>query len=174
MEELKSLFGEGSLTYDEFETKLSEGGFKLANLKTGSYVDKAKLDKANSSLSELQSKYNDLIESTKNYEAEKKELEDFRAEKANKDFLDKITGAKVDSKFAKFVLSEIKSSMGENDKFEDVLAKYVKENPQYLTTRQGVFKFGKTSPDLEGGSSPEDSKTANQTMNDIIRNRGEK
>lgn len=172
MEELKALFGEGSLTYDEFATKLNEGNIKLANLKTGSYVDKSKLDKVNSSLSELQSKYDSLVESTKNYEVEKKELENFRTEKANKDFIDKITGAKVDDKYAKFVLSEIKASMGENDKFEDVLAKYVKENPQYLTNGKGMFKFG-TLPNLETGKSLEDKKTINQTMNDIIRNRGE-
>ena len=174
MEELKTLFGEGSLTYDEFSAKLSEGNIKLANLKSGSYVDKAKLDKANSSYSELQNKYNELFESTKNYEADKKELETFRAEKVNREYFDKITGANVDNKYAKFVLSEIKSNMNENDKFEDALAKYVKENPQYLTTKQGVFKFGTTTPNLEGGNAPEDNKTINQTMNDIIRNRGEK
>lgn len=174
MEELKTLFGDGSLTYDEFSTKLNEGNIKLANLKSGSYVDKAKLDKANSSYNDLQTKYNELFESTKNYEADKKELEAFRAEKVNKDYFDKIAGANIDSKFSKFVLSEIKSSMQENEKFEDALAKYVKENPQYLTTKQGVFKFGTTSPNLEGGGSPSDNKTINQTMNEILRNRGEK
>lgn len=172
MDELKSLFGEGALTYEEFESKLAENNIKLANLKSGMYVDKSKLDKANTSYNELQAKYNELVENTKTYDADKKELEAFRTEKANRDYIDKIVGAKVDNKYAKFVLSEIKSSMGENDKFDDVLSKYVKDNPQYLTTRQGVFKFGSSSPDLENGKGTE-TKTINQTMNEIIRNRGE-
>lgn len=172
MDELKSLFGEGALTYEEFESKLAENNIKLANLKSGMYVDKSKLDKANTNYSELQAKYNELVENTKTYDADKKELEAFRTEKTNRDYIDKIVGAKVDNKYAKFVLSEIKSSMGENDKFDDVLSKYVKDNPQYLTTRQGVFKFGSSSPDLENGKGTE-TKTINQTMNEIIRNRGE-
>lgn len=171
MDELKSLFGDGSLSYDEFASKLAENNIKLANLKSGAYVDKAKLDKASTSLSELQSKYDELVASTKNYEADKKELETFRTEKANKESIDKILGAKVDSKYAKFVLSEIKSNLGENEKFEDALTKYVKENPQYLTARQGVLKFG--TPDLEKGNAPENKKTTNQTMNEILRSRGE-
>ena len=173
MDELKSLFGEGSLSYDEFSSKLAENDIKLANLKTGTYVDKAKLDKANTNYNDLKTKYDSLVESTKNYEADKKELETFRTEKVNRENLDKVIGAKVDSKYAKFVLSEVKSNMGENDKFEDSLAKYVKENPQYLTTRQGVFKFGTSSPDLEKGNAPTNQKTTNQTMNEIIRSRGE-
>lgn len=172
MEELKTLFGEGSLSYDEFASKLGENNIKLANLKSGSYVDKAKLDKVNTSYSELETKYNALVESTKNYEAEKKELETFRTEKANKELIDKITNAKIDNKYAKFVLSEINSMVDDNNKFDDVLAKYVKDNPQYLVTRQGVLRFG-TLPDLEKGNSPVDNKSTNQTMNDIIRNRGE-
>lgn len=170
MEELKSLFGDGSLSYDEFASKLAENNIKLANLKSGAYVDKAKLDKANTSLSDLQAKYDELVESTKTYEADKKELETFRTEKVNKESIDKILEAKIDNKYAKFVLSEIKSSLGKDDKFEDALTKYVKENPQYLTTRQGVLKFG--TPDLEQGNAPE-QKSINQTMNDIIRSRGE-
>lgn len=170
MDELKSLFGEGSLTYDEFEQKLAgDTNIKLANLKTGAYVDKSKLDKANSSLGEFQTKYNELVEKTKNYDAEKAELETFRTEKAEREYLGKVTGAKVDSKFAKFVLNEVKSSMADGDKFEDKLAQYVKDNPQYLTTRQGVFKFGTSTPNMEQGSAP--NPTVNQTMNEIIRNR---
>ena len=43
MEELKTLFGEGSLSYDEFTAKCLEQNIKLANLGSGLYVDKAKL-----------------------------------------------------------------------------------------------------------------------------------
>ena len=174
MEELKSLFGEGSLTYDEFESKINENGnIKLANLKSGAYVDKAKFEKANSNYSELEAKYNTLFESTKNYETERQELETYRQEKVTRDELDKITNAKVDSKYAKFVLSEIKSTIKEGEKFDDVLANYVKANPQYLAVRQGVFKFGTSTPNMENNGSGA-NLTVNQTMNDLIRNRGDK
>lgn len=169
MEELKVLFGENALTYDEFEAKVnSAGNIKLANLKSGLYVDKAKLEKATTSYTELETKYNKLVEDTKTYEADKKELETFKAEKANNELLSKVAGAKVDTKFQKFVLSEVKSSMKDDDKFEDVLSEYVKNNPQYLEVRQGVFKFGASTPNLEQGSSMTE-KSINQQMNDIIR-----
>ena len=56
MEELKSLFGDGSLSYEEFEQKLGETKeIKLANLESGNYVDKDKYTK-------LEKKYNDYAE----------------------------------------------------------------------------------------------------------------
>lgn len=167
MEELKTLFGEGSLTYDEFTAKCQEQNIKLANLGSGLYVDKAKLDRTNNSLNELKEQYKALADNTKTYEADMKELLAFREEKANQGFMDKITGAKIDNKYAKFVLSEVKSQVNEENKFDDVLAKYVKENPQFLTTRTGVFTKGTSTPDLESGSEP--SKSENQQMNEIFR-----
>lgn len=173
MEELKSLFGENALTYDEFEAKVNaDSNIKLANLKTGMYVDKSKLDKSTSSFNELEAKYNKLVEDTKTYEADKAELEAYKTEKANNELLSQISNAKVDSKYSKFVLSEVKSAMKDNEKFEDVLTKYVKDNPQYLTIRQGIFKTGASTPNLEQGN-PNNEKTENQTMNELIRNRGE-
>jgi predicted nuclease with TOPRIM domain len=68
MEELKSLFGEGSLSYEEFSQKLGEAkDIKLANLKSGNYVDKAKYEKLETSVNEWQTKYSALEESTKGY-----------------------------------------------------------------------------------------------------------
>ena len=43
MEFLKSVFGEGSLTFDEFAAVAAEAGLKLADLAAGGYVDKRKL-----------------------------------------------------------------------------------------------------------------------------------
>ena len=45
MEELlKELFGEESLTYEQFSSKVVEKGYKLADLKSGKYVDKKKYE----------------------------------------------------------------------------------------------------------------------------------
>ena len=172
MEELKSLFGEEALNYEQFMAKVGEGNIKLANINAGGYVDKSKLDKQINSNKDLQAKYDELLKNTENYEAITKELNELKQEKLTAGLMGQIRDAKVDDKFAKFVLGEVKGSMGEGDKFEDALAKFVKENPQYLTTRQGVFKFGSSSPDLENGSKAP-AETTNQLMNAIFRKRGE-
>ena len=171
MEELKSLFGDVALTYEEFESKLNgASGIKLANLKSGNYVDRAKFEKANQNYTELESRYNQLVEDTKDYENNLKELETLRNEKANSDLISKIKDAQVDDVFAKFVLSEIKSSMKDNDKFEDVLNLYIKENPQYLKSKTGIFKNGTSTPNLGNGNA-EQVKSNDQFMNDLIRNK---
>lgn len=46
MEFLKSLFDNGALTWDEFSKAVTDKGFKIADLKTGDYVSKAKYDDA--------------------------------------------------------------------------------------------------------------------------------
>ena len=43
MEFLKSVFGEGALTFNEFAAVAAQNGFKLADLAAGGYVDKRKL-----------------------------------------------------------------------------------------------------------------------------------
>lgn len=122
-------------------------------------------------LKQVEGKYNELVEATKDFESTKAELEQFRAEKENQGYLEQISNAKIDNRFSKFVLNEVKSSLKDGDKFEDCLANYVKENPQFLTARQGAFKFTST-PDLEQGKVSEE-KTANQIMNDLFRSKNE-
>lgn len=46
MDFLKSLFDEGALTWEQFSEKVSKGGFKVADLATGNYVDKKKYEDA--------------------------------------------------------------------------------------------------------------------------------
>ena len=43
-EELKNLFGENSLSYDDFSKAIEEKGMKLANLSAGGYIAKSKYD----------------------------------------------------------------------------------------------------------------------------------
>ena len=43
-EELKELFGENTLSYDDFTKAVEEKGMKLANLSAGGYVAKSKYD----------------------------------------------------------------------------------------------------------------------------------
>lgn len=61
MEFLKDIFGDQALTYGELETALKGNKeIKLANLASGQYVDKAKLEKAEGDIQTMQKTIRDL------------------------------------------------------------------------------------------------------------------
>ena len=168
MEELKSLFGESSLSYEEFSQKLGEAkDIKLANLKSGNYVDKAKYDKLETSIAEWQTKYSALEESTKGYEDLQTAYDTLKTEhdalitkqeETNKMSL--ISGANVNPKFAKFVYAEVQSMTDDKKDFQTALDEYLKDNKEFLNTTKGTYV------DLEKGTN---QKTPNERMNDFIR-----
>lgn len=171
MEELKALFGEGSLSYDEFEQKLGEAGetIKLANLKSGAYVDKAKFEKLEKGLEDYKTKYSALEESTKGFDELKSQFDDVstkynellgKQEVAEK--MDKIKGANVNDKFAKFVYNEVNALVSDEKDFQTVLSEYLKENSQFINSKS-------TYVDLQNGGAT--AKSANEKMNDFIRRR---
>ena len=172
MEELKALFGEESLSYAQFEQKLSEAGdIKLANLKSGNYVDRAKFEKAEKSANDWATKYSALEESTKGYEELKSTYDtlknDYEALQQKQDEADKmglINSANVNSKFAKFVMNEVSALVNDKKDFQTALGEYLKENKEFLNTNKGTYV------DLQnGGTEP---KTANEQMNNFIRGKG--
>lgn len=61
MEFLKGLFSIGPISYEEFESKVAERGFKVADLSQGKYVSKAKHQKVISERDVLQVKYTSLL-----------------------------------------------------------------------------------------------------------------
>lgn len=69
MEELKDLFTEDGLKYDDFVNKLNEKGIKLVDLSKGQYVAKKKYDddlaSANNQAADWQTKFNNLNDSIK-------------------------------------------------------------------------------------------------------------
>lgn len=171
MEELKALFGEGSLSYDEFEQKLGEAGetIKLANLKSGNYVDKAKFEKLEKGLEDYKTKYSALEESTKGFDELKSQFDDVsnkynellgKQEVAEK--MEKIKGANVNDKFAKFVYNEVNALVSDEKDFQTVLSEYLKENSQFINSKS-------TYVDLQNGGAT--IKSANEKMNDFIRRR---
>lgn len=170
MEELKSLFGDGSLSYEQFEQKLSEAGdtIKLANLKSGNYVDKAKYDKVESGINEWKIKFNALEEKTKDYDSLLSERDTLKADytalqskQAEAEKMSEIGSANVNPRFAKFVYAEVTSQMKDGDDFKTSLGEYLKENKEFLNTSKGTYV------NLESGTTP--PKTKNETMNDLIR-----
>ena len=168
MEELKSLFGEGSLSYEEFSQKLSEANVKLANLKSGNYVDKSKYDKLEKSQTEWQTKFSALEESTKGFSELQTQYDtlkaDYDALKEKQDTAEKmslITGANVNPKFAKFVASEVQALTNESKDFKTALEEYLKDNKEFLNANRGSYV------DLEKGMPK--TKSENEIINEKIR-----
>jgi len=172
MEELKSLFGEGSLSYDEFSQKLSEAGetIKLANLKSDKYVDKDRLVKAETDLEAFKEKYNTLKTSADGFEKMKTEFETMKTDYSNlqtkyneMERMGMIDKSNVNPKFAKFIYSEVNPLVNEKKDFQTCLDEYLKENSQYLKTSQGTYV------NLQNGEGHKDA-SSNKDVNDILRN----
>lgn len=167
MDELQELFGEGTLSYADFSAKLNEHGIKLANIKAGGYVDKAKYDKLSAEFTKYKtdndaSKYAD-------YDSIKTELETLKAEKADAELAKEVAAANVDTKFQKFVMSEVKPLVTEQKDFKACLADYLKENPQFVVNsqRQGVFQKS-SQPNFDDGNKG-GAPSTNKKMNEILR-----
>lgn len=104
--------------------------------------------------------FEDIKEKLESYKETLKELE---SQKENGRKLN-VFSAGFDDKFVDFVTHEVSKTMGENDKFEDVLKKYKQEHPQFLKDTSKL-QFT-TSPDFE--SKP--IKQSNHSkMNDFFR-----
>ena len=167
MDELQELFGDEALNYADFTAKLSEKGIKLANIKAGGYVDKGKYDK----LAGEYAKYKQENDVSKyaDYDTLKAELEKLKAEKEEAEFVAKVAEAKVDAKFQKFVVAEVKPLVSDKKDFKTCLDEYLKENPQFVENiqRRGVIRSG-SQVSLDEGSGA-GAKNINQKMNDFIR-----
>lgn len=169
MEELKSLFGESSLSYEEFSQKLGEAtDIKLANLKSGNYVDKAKYEKLEKSHNEWQTKYSALEESTKgfgdlqtNYDTLKANYDALITKQDEAEKMGLISSANVNPKFAKFIYAEVQSMTNESKDFKTALGEYLKDNKEFLNASQSTYV------DLEKGLGQR--KTENQIINEKIR-----
>ena len=167
MDELQELFGEESLSYADFTAKLNEKGIKLANIKAGGYVDKGKYDK----LAGEYAKYKQENDVSKyaDYDTLKAELEKLKAEKEEAEFVAKVAEARVDARFQKFVVAEVKPLVSDKKDFKTCLDEYLKENPQFVENvqRRGVIRSG-SQVSLDEGSGAS-AKNINQKMNDFIR-----
>lgn len=167
MDELQELFGEESLSYADFTAKLNEHGIKLANIKAGGYVDKGKYDKLAGDFAKY--KQENDVSKYADYDTLKAELEKLKAEKEEAEFVAKVAEAKVDAKFQKFVVSEVKPLVSDKKDFKTCLDEYLKENPQFVENvqRRGVIRSG-SQVSLDEGSGA-GAKNINQKMNDFIR-----
>ena len=74
MDFLKEIFGEDSLTFEAFASKVTEKGIKLTDLSTGNYVDKKKYEDAvstkDTSINDLQKQLKERDTDLKNLQAQ--------------------------------------------------------------------------------------------------------
>lgn len=181
-EELKELFGENSLSYNDFSKAIEDKGMKLANLSAGGYVAKTKYDDDVKKAKGLdyKKKFEDLqasIEGDDGVNAKLKnittERDDYKSkyEALNNRYLildatNKVASAGIKPEFAKFVANEVLGLVTDTIDFDTALKSYKAKNPQY-NTEATVIKKG-TSVDL-GGKPQSNENQTNSIMNDLIR-----
>lgn len=167
MEELKELFGEGSLDFNAFQTKVAEKGYKLANLASGAYVDKNKYDKLNNDFAKYKTE-NDVSKYA-DYDSLKSEIEQLKTEKIENEMMSKVVAKNVNEKFRKFVMSEVKGLVTEQKDFDTCLKEYLETNKQFVEVpkKQAVFQKGNSADDMQGRS--QGQETVNKKMNDLLR-----
>ena len=168
-EGLKQFFGEDgntAITYDELSKGITEKGIKLADLSLGGYIAKDKYDEQTRKFNEYKAK-NDVSKYS-DYDAIKAELETLKAEKVDRELMEKLSGKKVKPEFQKFVLSEIKAKVTEEKPFDEVMDAYLGENTQYVAQEEQKQTFFRSSSvPLENGAG--ESKNTNQKMNALFR-----
>ena len=183
-EELKELFGENSLSYNDFTKAIESKGMKLANLSAGGYVAKNKYDDDLKKAKNLdyKKKYEDLEKSIegddginaklKNITTErddyKSKYEDINSKYSMLEATNKVISAGIKPEFAKFVASEVLGQETDTIDFDTALKAYKAKNPQFNTETTIVRKKVGSSLSLDGKEQTNQEET-NKTMNDLIR-----
>lgn len=182
MDELQELFGENTLSYEDFTKALEEKGMKLANLSSGAYVAKTKYDDDVKKAKGLdyKKKFEDLqasIEGDDGVNAKLQnittERDDYKSkyEELNKNYsvleaTNKVASVGIKPEFAKFVANEVLGMTSDTIDFDTALKSYKAKNPQYNTETTVVKKS--SSVDFTGKSQSNENQT-NSIMNDLIR-----
>ena len=168
MEELKELFGNDSLNYEQFAEKVASADLKLANLKSGNYVEKSKLERIEKNADEYKTKYDELFAKVGDYDKIKADFEEMNTKygelQAKQEMADKmalVTKANVQPKFAKFVYSEVNALTDDKKDFQTALSEYLKNNAQFINGGKGTFV------DLQNGVGSQ--KSENAIFNERLR-----
>lgn len=167
MEELKSIFGEESLSYESFTQKVTDAGLKLGNLGSGNYVAKGKYDKLQTEFDKY--KTDNDVSKYADYDSIKEELASLKTQQVESAQLGEISKAGVDDKFAKFVMSEVRAMVDDKKDFTTCLKEYLDANEQYkVSQNKSFFTKGSTSLNLQGQDT---TKNINQKMNEFLRSK---
>jgi hypothetical protein len=165
MEDLREIFGDGALTYEQFSEKLNsndmKGNLQLVNLKSGGYVSKEKFD----AVEPYKRQYDALDKTHKDINSKYQTL---LGEVEKKEKLSKISD-KVDKQYADYVYYKAESLVDDKINFDKALDIFLKDNPQYAVPEQNEKKPIKFSTGFSGKGESEDEKsTSSATMNNLL------
>lgn len=181
-EELKELFGDGALSYEDFTKAIESKGIKLANLSAGGYVAKSKYDDdlKKAKALDYKKKFEDLqasIEGDDGVNAKLKnittERDDYKSkyETLNEEYsvlnaTNKVANAGIKPEFAEYVATKVLKMTSDTIDFDTALKSYKAKNPQFNVETTVVKKNSSVS--LDGKEQTNQNET-NQIMNDLIR-----
>lgn len=147
---IDKIMAEHGKTISDLKEQISDLKTNVGNLKEEMEIDKETIEK-------LYTEVDEKNETLKNLEGVTNEKNDLQMQLQMRD-------VDVKPEFLRFVTSEVKQSINDENTFDDVLKKYKEDNPQYFG--ETVIKKTQTSPDLKSDVIP--TKT-NDIMNDILR-----
>lgn len=140
----KAIFGDNeSMTVEQLESATS--GMKLADLATGEYVAKGKLDDAIKAKKAIETELADLKAATDGDDGLRKQVEALTAKLelaeskvteatsklTSRERLDAARAKITDPKLAKLAVIEAESLMDDDTSFEDALTKVIESDPDY-------------------------------------------
>ena len=164
MDNLKTLLGSAyhdDITVAEINTYLD--GKKLVDLKSGEYIAKEKF-------TNLEVKYKELSEKTKDHDTMFEELKTMKAEKEVAETRKSLLEAGIDEKYLDYVQFQIeKGVIVKDDKLKDNVKAFVEKNPQYgsqqVANPQRKIVINTNVQPNDGTTPPADNKG----INDAIR-----
>lgn len=153
--ELKELFGEEKLSFDEFTEKVAGANIKLADLNGGEYVSKGKYNSLQEKYDKSVAEYEDYkakndVSKYADYDALKSENAELKNKVANGEKMEAVRQAGVDERYAKFVLTEVSGNVTDEKDFATALSEYVGANKQFTKESQKTVyqgsEFNKATP----------------------------
>lgn len=164
------------LTVEEINTFLGKG--KFVNLNNGEYVDKGKFTRLETERNELKTKYDELVEKTKDYDTLKTENDTFKGEKADADLKAKLVALGISEKAFKYVKGDINDKtlvIGDDEKAnKEAVAKYLKDNPQFAAAPGGASTTKvigvKGSPSGNGNNNGNDGTVSEAESHAAVNN----
>lgn len=159
---LKDIMGSAykeDMTLQEVEA-FFEGNSKIVNLSNGGYVSKEKFDALNNNYQTLQNDTKDFEDIKNKYTA--------LVEKQTKDSQISLINKYVKPEFAEYVHFQMKQGNKLNDKLEDNVKDYLKNNQQYGIVQEPQGRVITSFAQVQQGQQIQQGN-ANASINDAIR-----
>jgi hypothetical protein len=141
LEELKELFGTDTLTYAQFNERVSAKGsaLNLANLASGKYVSADKHAREIEEAKKTAGGVPDYEQAKTERDAYKSKFEELSAKETHRERVATVmdvakVGAAVKAEFADFVINEVEKTEDGKKDFDKAVKDYIAKHPQYTAT----------------------------------------